>query len=86
MIDGCAHPLKDVNQFSCGLTWGCTEWKNTACNYFNPFTVIVNQFYLVLGALLHFAWGVSEAKCIVVTAVCLSVPWRIFLLLHGPGC
>jgi len=39
---------------------------------------------------LHFAWGVAEAKCILVTAVCvpvcLSVPRRIPTLLHGPGC
>ena len=34
----------------------------------------------------HFAWGVAEAKCILVTAVCVSVPRRIPTLLHGPGC
>ena len=40
--------------------------------------------------LLHFACGIAEAKCIVVTAfcvfVCLFVPCRIPTLLHGPGC
>ena len=41
--------------------------------------------------LLRFAWGVAEAKCILVTAVCvpacvcLSVPRRIPTLLHGSG-
>jgi len=33
--------------------------------------------------LLRFTWG---AKCILVTAVCLSVPHCIPTLLHGPGC
>jgi len=40
--------------------------------------------------LLHFARGVDDAKCIVVTAVCvcvcLSVSRRILTLLHEPGC
>ena len=40
--------------------------------------------------LLHFARGVAEAKCILVTHVCvsvsMSVPRRIPTLLHGPGC
>jgi len=39
---------------------------------------------------LHFARGPAEAKCILVTAVCLSVclsvPRRIPTLLHGAGC
>jgi len=35
---------------------------------------------------LRFAWGVSEAKCILVTHVCVSVPRRIPTLLLGPGC
>jgi len=35
---------------------------------------------------LHFAWGVAEAKCILITAVCVSVPRRLPTLLHGPGC
>jgi len=29
---------------------------------------------------------IDEAKCIVVTFVCVSVPRRIPTLLHGPGC
>jgi len=39
---------------------------------------------------LHFTWGIAEAKCILVTAVCvfvcLTVPRRIPTLLHRPGC
>jgi len=36
---------------------------------------------------LHFAWVVDDAKCIVVTRVCVSVcPRRMPTLLHGPGC
>jgi len=46
------------------------------------------KFYL-----LHFAWVVDDAKCIVVTrvcvcvcvSVCLSVRGRTPTLLHGPG-
>ena len=38
--------------------------------------------------LLHFAWVVDDAKCIVVTrvclSVCLSVRGRTPTLLHGP--
>ena len=41
-------------------------------------------------ALLHFALGMSQAKCILVApvcvSVCLSVPRRILTLLHVPGC
>ena len=44
--------------------------------------------------LLHFARVVDDAKCIVVTrvcvsvcvSVCLSVRGRTPILLHGPGC
>jgi len=38
--------------------------------------------------LLHFAWGVAKAKCILVTCVsmCLYDPWRMPTLLHGPRC
>ena len=40
--------------------------------------------------LITFARGVAEAKCILVTRVCvcfcLSVSRRIPTLLHGPGC
>jgi len=50
---------------------------------------IFGQISIALGrnhALLHFAWGVAEAKCIFVTTVCVSVARRIPTLLHGPGC
>ena len=44
----------------------------------------------LLKGLLHFAWVVDDAKCIVVTrvcvSVCLSVRGRTPTLLHGPGC
>jgi len=30
--------------------------------------------------------GVAEAKCLLVMAICVSVPGRIPTLLHGPGC
>ena len=40
--------------------------------------------------LLHFAWVVDDAKCIMVTrvcvSVCLSVHGRTPTVLHGPGC
>jgi len=36
--------------------------------------------------LLHFAWVVDDAKCIVVTRVCVSVRGRMPTLLHGSGC
>ena len=35
---------------------------------------------------LRFAWVVDDAKCIVVTRVCVTVPRRIPTLLHGPWC
>ena len=49
---------------------------------------------LSLIASLHFAWVVDDAKCIVVTRVCVSVCVSVYLsvrgrtptLLHGPGC
>ena len=66
-----------------------------------PITLVVG-FYNSLHALpckpwLHFAWVVDDAKCIVVTRVCLFVylrvclsvcvcPWPLPILLHGPGC
>jgi len=40
--------------------------------------------------LLYFTWVVDVTKCIVVprvcVSVCLSVPHRILILLHRPGC
>jgi len=53
-----------------------------------------SQTHLII-ILLHFAQGVAEAKCILVTRVCmfvcvyvsvsLSVPRHIPTLMHGPG-
>jgi len=49
---------------------------------------IYGLFYLLL-VLLRFAWGITEAKCILATAVgvsvCLFVPRRIPTLLLGPA-
>ena len=45
--------------------------------------------FLREGTSSHFTWVVAEAKCILVTAVCvscLSVPRQIPKLLHGPWC
>jgi len=41
---------------------------------------------LAVNFLLHFARVVDDAKCIVVTRVCVSVCGRTPTLLHGPGC
>jgi len=52
----------------------------------------VNLLKTVYFPYLHFARGIAEAKCILVTAicvsvcVCLSVSHRISTLLHGRGC
>jgi len=50
---------------------------------------IYGLFYLLF-VLLRFAWGMAEAKCILATAVGVSVYWfvprRIPTLLLGPGC
>ena len=35
---------------------------------------------------LHFAWVIDDAKCSVVTRVCVFVRGRMPTLLHGPGC
>ena len=52
--------------------------------------IIIANVSALLNLLLHFAWGIAEAKCTLVmcicVSVCLSVPRRIFTLLHGPGC
>jgi len=44
--------------------------------------------YSIVRRSLHFAWVVDDAKCIVVTrvCVCLSVHGRTPTILHGPGC
>jgi len=39
-----------------------------------------------MNVLLHFARVADEAKCIVVTRVCVSVSSCMPTLLHGPGC
>jgi len=48
------------------------------------------DMWLTTDSLLHFTWGIPEATCIEVTAVCvsvcLSVPRCIPTLLHGSGC
>jgi len=47
---------------------------------------LLTTWFLFLDTLLHFAWVVDDAKCIVVTRVCVSVRGRTPKLLHGPGC
>ena len=46
-----------------------------------PYTSTIQTQHL----LFHFAWGTAEAKCILTTAICLSVPRRIPTLLLGGG-
>jgi len=46
----------------------------------------MGTFLCWVGCLLHFAWGIVEAKCISATAVCVSVPRCFPTLLCGPGC
>jgi len=39
------------------------------------------------GSSLHFTRGIAEAKCILATAICVSVCLSLHsTLLHGPGC
>ena len=40
--------------------------------YYARYTRIIHSRHCCNLYLLHFAWGVAEAKCIVVTAVCVS--------------
>ena len=55
------------------------DWSITAQMYEGSGTTV----------LLHFAWVIDDAKCIVVTrvylSVCLSVRGHMPTLLHGPG-
>jgi len=41
---------------------------------------------LISSYLMVFAWVVDDAKCIVVTRVCVTVRGRMPTLMHGPGC
>ena len=58
-----------------------------------PQHITLPSIIIIILLLLHFAWGVAQAKCILVTVICvsvcvseLSVPRRIPTLLHGSGC
>ena len=68
---------------SCRPTNSVKALKDINCNTVNTFKTLVT----------HFAWVVDDAKCIVVTAVCvlyvcLSVcpSPHSHTILHGPGC
>jgi len=83
--------LKDLLLVSLAK-WRDVDWRRwvyiaARCLYARN---VICCILLLNTLLLHFAWDVAEAKCIVVTAVCvcvcLSVPRRIPTLLHGPGC
>ena len=71
--------------FSEHSVWG-REWRDTR---YCQASKHVNRPVLWFGS-LHFAWGVTAAKCILVTRtrICLrlSVPRHISTLLNGPGC
>jgi len=51
------------------VTWGCTLAKPGEYDWIGLMSNCVDHFHL----LLHFAWVVDDAKCIVVTRVCVSV-------------
>ena len=73
----------------------CGWLNSTVFVYFSDYWQLLQQsWHLKTQASyviqLHFAWVVDDAKCIVVTRVCLSVcvsvRGRTPTLLHGPGC
>jgi len=65
--------------------WGQLCWVFWYLSGFVSSVDLLNLLISVSYQLLHFAWGIAEAKCILVTAVCVSVPRRIPTLLHGPS-
>jgi len=42
--------------------------------FMDVFTVGIFRLDVTTVDFLHFVWGIAEAKCIVATAVCVSVP------------
>jgi len=87
----CSVPFLDV-QLLC-LVLYTTYWLNVLCfdflHWFSAFCVAVfpqGVHCCHWKRLLHFAWVVDDAKCIVVTRVCVSFRGRTPTLLHGPGC
>jgi len=96
-VDGISLPT-DSHAKSVGLVWGLAAIWRSVCihqmnlvNSLNSLAMMTapQKLPLVLVLLLHFAWVVDNAKCIVVTAsvsVCVSVRGRMPTLLHGPGC
>ena len=62
----------------------CQISHHNMCNMFD--NVFNKRILLNSHTLLHFAWVADDAKCIVVTYVCVSVRGRMHTLLHGPGC
>jgi len=51
-------------------------------SYWNSLVILP----ILLERFLHYARGIAEVKCIVVRAVCVSVPCCIPTLLHRLGC
>ena len=80
----CRYTVQDIFSYSSMHSWLKTH---LFLKFFQPQTVFCHrsytftddrvfcaqQFFSVLFLLLHFAWGVAEAKCILVTPVCVSV-------------
>jgi len=67
------------------------KWSAVHCQRYaaaKTAIVVFFNFHVILYwlHLLHLAWGTAEAKCILTTAVCVSIRRRIPTLLHGPGC
>jgi len=89
--------LLSVYVFMCVVRfqpWEC--WNPCSCWWLKILLLrSVSTLHSVMALiLLHFAWVVDDAKCIVSThicvcvclSVCLSVCGRMPTLLHGPGC
>ena len=64
----------------------CLIWSELSLSHCLSLVTLLDAL-----SLLHFTWVVDDtkcvdAKCVLVTHVCLSVPCRIPTLLHRPGC
>jgi len=63
----------------------CLIWSELSLSHCLSLVTLLHAL-----SLLYFAWVVDDAKCVLVThiclSVCLSVPCRIPTLLHRSGC
>jgi len=82
---GCSH-LEFVN-----ISWCCLVTDDGVRHLVAKCTNI--QYFLCKGCvkvmlllLLHFPWVIDDAKCTLVTCVCVPVHRRIPTLLHRAGC